>query len=209
MDTNQPTPPPINYAPATAPRGMFGTSIPSSVAFIVAILMFLLPLSEIKCGGSALMNKSGLQFAMGKEWKFAGGYGKDMMKDMNTKTGGKKEGNAQIFILAALGLAVLGLLASLAGSKAASGAGVITGVLGAGALIAFMFDLKKWFNDGLAKEAAEKAGEGADSMGLDKIGNTMDNMKPTLAFTPWFYVAVVAFLVAAFFCYKRMSANKT
>ena len=47
----------------------------------------------------------------------------------------------------------------------------------------------------------------ADSVGLDKIGDNMANM--TLAFTPWYYVAIAAFLAAAFFCYKRMSASKT
>jgi hypothetical protein len=207
MDTNQPTAS-TTYAPAPASPGMFGTSIPSSVAFIVAILMFLLPFSEIKCGGSTLMNKSGLGFATGQKWKFAGGYGQDMMKDMDTKTGKKKEGNAQIFILAALGLGVLGLFTSFVKSKGTGGIGTIAGLLGAGTLIAFMFDVKKWFNDGLAKEAAEKATSGADSIGLDKIGDTMNNMKPTLAFTPWFYVAIVAFLAAAFFCYKRMSSMK-
>ena len=31
----------------------------------------------------------------------------------------------------------------------------------------------------------------------------------TVDFTPWFYIAVIAFLAAAFFCYKRMSASKT
>jgi len=208
MDTNQPVAS-TTYTPAPASPGMFGTSITSSVAFIVAILMFLLPFSEIKCGDSTLMNKSGLGFAMGQEWKFAGGMGQDMMKDMDTKTGKKKEGNAQMFIIAALGLGVLGLLTSFVKSKGAGGIGIIAGILGAGTLIAFMFDVKKWFNDGLAKEAAEKATDGADSIGLDKIGDTMNNMKPTLAFTPWFYVAIVAFVAAAFFCYKRMSSIKS
>jgi hypothetical protein len=59
----------------------------------------------------------------------------------------------------------------------------------------------------MAKEAADKAKEGADTVGLDKIGDSMANM--TMAFTPWYYVAIAAFLAAAFFCYKRMSASKT
>jgi len=207
MDTIQPT---ISSAqpPVPASPGLFGTKIPSSAAFIVAILVFLLPFSEIKCGGSSLMNKSGLGFAIGKEWKFAGGYGKDIMKDMDTKTGGKKEGNAQLFIIAALALGVLGLGTTLADAKTGGRIGLVAAVLGAGLLVAFMLDLKKWFNDGLAKQAAEKSSDGAGSMGLDKIGDTMNSMKPTLAFTPWFYIAVVAFLAAAFFCYKRMTAVK-
>jgi hypothetical protein len=35
-----------------------------------------------------------------------------------------------------------------------------------------------------------------------------DKMNITVDFTPWFYIAVIAFLAAAFFCYKRMSASK-
>ena len=92
MDTNQPTtptpppytPPPPTYVSAATP-GMFGTKIPSSVAFVVAILLFLLPFSEIRCGGSALMNNTGIGFALGKDWKISGGYGKDMLKDMDSK----------------------------------------------------------------------------------------------------------------------------
>ena len=208
MDTSQPTtsvPSTPVYAPAPSPPGMFGTKIPSSVAFVVAILLFLLPFSEIKCGGSALMNNTGVGFALGKEWKVAGGYGKDMLKEMDTKTGGKKQGNAQYFIIGALIVGVLGLLFSLASEKTGPKMGIIAGVLGAGILVAFMFDLKKWFNDGLAKQAAEKSKEGTDSLGLDKMGD----MSFSIAFTPWFYIAVIAFLAAAFFCYKRMSASKT
>ncbi len=206
METNQPASS-TTYTATTPPPGLFGTKIPSTAAFLVAILVFLLPFSEIKCGGSTLMNKSGLDYALGKEWKFAGGYGKDMMKDMGTKTGGEKEGNARIFILAALGLGVLGLLTSFAAGKTGSRIGLVSGILGAGVLIGFMFDIKKWFNDGLAKQAAEKTTEGADSMGFEKIGNTMNDIKPTLAFTPWFYIAVVAFLLAAFFCFRRSAAK--
>jgi len=204
MDTNQPTAQ-TNYNPATKAPGIFGGKIPSGVAFALAILLFALPFSEIKCGSNALTNKSGLNFALGKDWTAAGGYGKEFMGKMTSKTTGKKEGNTQIFAIAALGLGVLGLLLCLAGSKAGASGAMVAAVLAAGALIALMFDLKKWFNDLLAKEATEKAKEGADALGLDKIG---DSMNPTLAFTPWFYVAIIAFLAAAFFCYKRMSVPK-
>ncbi|MBK7561095.1 MAG: hypothetical protein IPP43_15900 [Chitinophagaceae bacterium] len=211
MDTNQPTTPtpppytpPPTYVPAATP-GMFGTKIPSSVAFVVAILLFLLPFSEIRCGGSALMNNTGIGFALGKDWKISGGYGKDMLKDMDSKTSNEKDKTVQYLIIAALGLGVLGLLFSLAGSATGARIGIVTGVLGAGTLVAFMLILKKWFNDGLAKQAAEKAKDGTDSLGLGKMGD----MSFSLAFTPWFYIAVISFLAAAFFCYKRMTAAKT
>ncbi len=220
MDSNQPrpptpppyTPPPIPppppppvYAPAVAAPGMFGTKIPSSVAFAVAILLFFLPFAEIRCGGSSLMNNTGLGFALAKEWKMSGGYGKDMLKGMDSKTGDKKVGNTQYFIIGALVLGLIGLLFSMTTGKTGSRIGLVAGILGAGVLVAFMFDLKKWFNEGMAKQAAEKASDGKDSLGLDKLGD----VKLSLVFTPWFYIAAVAFIGAAFFCYRRMSASKT
>ena len=213
MDSNQPTsstpppyvPPPATpvYVPAPAAPGMFGTKIPSSVAFVIALLVFFLPFSEIRCGGSSLMNNTGLGFAMGQEWKLSGGYGKDMLKDMDSKTGEKKVGNTQYFIIGAMALALIGLVLSLVGGKSGSRIALVAGILGAGVLVAFMFDLKKWFNDGMAKQAADKAKDGTDSLGLDKLGD----VKLSLAFTPWFYIAIVAFLAAAFFCYRRMTSK--
>jgi len=201
MDTNQPTTSTTFTSTSRAP-GMFGTNIPSSVAFAIAILLFLLPFSEIRCGNQPLMNNTGLGFAMGSQWKIAGGYGKDMLKDMDSKTGGKKAGNTQYFIIGALALGLLGLVFSLTGSKTGSGLGIVAGVLGAGVLVAFMFDLKKWFNDGLAKQAAEKASEGTDAIG-------MGDVKMSLTFTPWFYIAIAAFIIAAVFCSMRMRSTRT
>ncbi|OSZ73837.1 hypothetical protein CAP36_17720 [Chitinophagaceae bacterium IBVUCB2] len=208
MDLNQPPTPPTAtpvYTTVAAAPGMFGTKIPSTVAFAIAILLFFLPFSEIKCGGQALMNNSGLGFALGKEWKFAGGYGKDMLNDKNSKTGGEKAGNAQYFIIAAMALGVLGLILSLTEVKTGTRIAMVSGILAAGVLVAFMFDIKKWFNDGMAKQASEKATDGTDSLGLGKMGD----VKLSLAFTPWFYIAIIAFLAAAFFCYKRMTTPKT
>ena len=209
MDTNQPAGQPAY--PASATPGFFGTKIPSSVAFVVGVLLFLLPFSEIKCGGSTLANKSGLDFAMGKEWKSAGTanmFGKSDLKEKSESAGKEEKGNSQYFAIAALALGVLGLLLSFANAKTGGGGGLVAGILSAGALIALMLDLKKNFNDSLRSQALDKTQEGAGSLGLDKISDSMNNIKPTLSFTPWFYIAVIAFLAAAFFCYKRMSSVK-
>lgn len=212
MDTNQPTSSTTTSAPASAAPGMFGTKIPSSVAFVVGILLFFLPFAEIRCGNSAFLNQSGKGFILNENWKPTGTMGmlgKDSMKESTSKVADSKASNSRIFAMAAAALALLGLLLSFANAKTGGGGGMVAGILSAGALIAMMFDLKKWFNDSLAKDALDKTKEGADNLGLDKIGNTMGDIKPTLAFTPWFYVAIVAFLAAAFFCYKRMQSSKT
>ncbi|HEY6063391.1 MAG TPA: hypothetical protein VIV35_07260 [Chitinophagaceae bacterium] len=212
MDTNQPASPTTTYAPPSAAPGMFGTRVPSAVAFAVGILLFFLPFSEMRCGNSAFMNQTGKGFILNENWKptgTAGMLGKDSMKETTSKVTDTKAGNSRIFAIAAAALALLGLFLSFANARTGGAGGMITGILAAGALIAMMFDLKKWFNDSLAKEAMDKTKEGADNMGLDKIGNTMGDIKPTLAFTPWFYIAIVAFLAAAFFCYQRMRSSKT
>jgi hypothetical protein len=210
MDTNQPASSTTTYAPSSAAPGMFGTKIPSAVAFAVGILLFLLPFAEIRCGGTKLATKSGLDFALDNKWKPAGGgmFGKDDMKDSALSTGKEQKGNTQYLIIGALALGVIGLLLTFAGPKAGAG-GIAAGVLSAGALIGFMLDLKKNIANSMREEALDKAKEGADNLGLDKIGNTMGDIKPTLAFAPWFYIAVIAFLVAAFFCYKRMQSSKS
>lgn len=211
MDTNQPTTPvtPTTYAPAPAGPGMFGTKVPSSVAFAVGILLFFLPFSELKCSGTTIATKSGLDYAMGKDWKTASGMmGKDM-QDKSTSTDKMKKGNTQYLALGAAALSVLGLLLALGGAKSGGSGGLIAGILSAGALIGLMIDEKSNLSSAVKSQAVNKAKDGADSFGFDKISNSMDNLTPTLNFTSWFYVAIVAFLAAAFFCYKRMSAPKS
>ena len=211
MDTNQPASPTTStYAPASVAPGMFGTKIPSAVAFAVGILLFLLPFAEIRCGGTKLATKSGLDFALDNKWQTLGGgmFGKNEMQDNALSAGKEQKGNTQYFIIGALALGVIGLMLSFAGAKAGAG-GIATGILSAGALIGFMLDLKKNVNNSLREQAVDKAKEGADNLGFDKIGKTMGDIKPTLAFSPWFYIAVIAFLTAAIFCYMRMKSSRT
>ena len=209
MDTNQPTASPT-YAPASAAPGMFGTKVPASVAFAVGILLFLLPISEVRCGGTKLATKSGLDYAMAKEWKPATGgmLGKNDLQDKTMSSSKEERGNTQYFAIGAMALGLLGLLLCFGNTKTAGG-GIVAGLLAAGASIGLMLDEKNNFAQSLKSQAVDKAQDGADNFGLDKIGNTMGDLKPTLAFTPWFYVAVVAFAAAALFCYLRMRSSKT
>jgi hypothetical protein len=208
MDTNQPTTA-TTYTTVTRPPGMFGSKVPSSVAFLVGILVFLLPFTEIRCGGTKIMTKSGLDYALGNDWKtVAGGLGKGDLQDKAMDTGKEQKGNTQYFIIGALALGALGFLLSMGSAKTAAG-GIVTGVLAAGALIGFMLDLKKNFANSLRDQAIDKAAKGADDAGLDGVSNTMGDIKPTLAFSPWFYIAIVAFIVAAIFCYNRMRASRS
>jgi hypothetical protein len=205
MDTNQQAQ--GSFIPPPPPPGVFGTKIPSTVTFAVAILLFLLPFVEVKCGGNTLVNKSGLDIAIHNDWNAASSfYNKEELQKKNHSD--EKEGNSQIFAIAALGLGVIGLLLSLAKAKSAWTGATISGVLSAAALIGLMIDMKKWFNDSMAKDVTDKAGDEAGKSGMREMGDYLNNVKPALNFTPWFYIAVIAFLVAAFFCYRRMSIVK-
>jgi hypothetical protein len=197
MDTNQPPFFSTQNIPSPSP-GIFGTKIPSSVAFAVGILLFLLPFAEIKCNNATLMQNSGLGIAMGSEWKMSE---KNMLGGLGGGESSSQLGNTKkdpnFYAIAALALGLTGLILSLFNAKAASGSALVSGVLSAGALIGLWIDLKKEVNTSLAD--TEKTG--GLGMGIDKVSLS-------LQLTPWFYVAVVAFLVAAFFCYKRIQLTK-
>ena len=106
----------------------------------------------------------------------------------------------------ALDLDVLGLLLSFTNAKAAIGGAMVTGIASAGSLIGMMLDIKKKVKMDMSS-GGNKSGSGG---GLDDFGKELtDKMNISVDFTPWFYVAVVAFLAAAFFCYKRMSSMRS
>lgn len=225
MDSNQPTttvtttttipptvPPPVN-------SGMFVSKTPSTVAFAVAVLLFLMPFIDIKCNNMSLQQVRGFELATGFEMKknsSSNSYLDDIKTDKvddeitkATTNTGKKDPN--LFAMIALGLGVLGLILTFANARAAIGGGIVTGIAGAGALIGLMFDVKKKVKLDMpnlsGKTGDNNVGETIDKIG-DKMSEVTDNMKITVDFTPWFYIAVLAFLVAAFFCYRRMTARK-
>lgn len=218
MDTNQPTSA-TTYAPVSAKPGMFGTKMPSTVAFAVAVLLFLMPFIDIKCNNMSLQQVSGLQLATGFKMKnnssdnsFLNDVKTDKVDDTITKATTKTDKkDPNMYALIALGLGVLGLLLSFTNAKAALGGAMVTCIASAGALIGLMLDIKKKVKLDMP-DMSDKTPDNDVGNTLDKIGDKMndltDKMNISVEFTPWFYIAVAAFLAAAFFCYKRMSATK-
>ncbi len=215
MDTNQPTAFPTN-TPVSVSPGMLGTKIPSSVAFVVGVLLFFMPFIDIKCNNMSLQQVSGFQLATGFQMKNSS-PDKSLFKDMptdktdksitksTTKTD-KKDSN--MYALIAMGLGILGLLLSFTNAKAALGGAMVTGIASAGALIGMMLDIKKKVKLDMPDMGGKSGGD--NTTGLDNFGKEMsDKMNISVDFTPWFYIAVIAFLAAAFFCYKRMQSSKT
>ena len=206
MDTNQPTTPVTTYVPAAPTPGMFGTKIPSSIAFVVAVLLFFMPFVDIKCNNMSLQQVSGIQLATGFKMKnnsSDNSYLNDVKTDKDLFCGSGS--------LIALGLGVLGLLLSFTNAKAAIGGAMVTGIASAGAMIGMMLDLKKKVKMDIP-DVSDKTPDNDVGNTIDKIGDKMsdlsDKMNISVDFTPWFYISILAFLAAAFFCYKRMSAKK-
>lgn len=217
MDTNQPasSTTTTTYAPASAAPGMFGTKIPSSVAFVVAVLLFFMPFIDIKCNNMSLQQVSGIQLATGFKMKnnssdnsILNDLKSDKVDEGITKATTKSDNKEpNLYAMIALGLGILGLLLSFTNAKAAIGGAMVTGVASAGALIGMMLDIKKKVKLDMPDMGGKSGGD--DTLGLDKFGKEMsDKVNITVDFTPWFYVAVIAFLAATFFCYKRMQSSK-
>jgi hypothetical protein len=202
-----PTPPTTVVTPPPPQPGMFGTKVPSSVTFLVGILLFLLPFAEIKCGGTVIAKNTGLGIAMGKEWQSVSSksmFGVNDNDDKGMETNGKKKQDPNMYAIIALGLAVLGLLLSFTNAKAAIGSAILTGVLSAGTLIGLMLDLQKKVKTDMGGNAGNNNDAG-NMFGLDKL----NDVKMTISFTPWFYIAIIAFLAAAFFSYLRMRTPRS
>ncbi|MDP4263445.1 MAG: hypothetical protein Q8941_13040 [Bacteroidota bacterium] len=209
MDTNQPESSPM-LTPPLPPPGIFGTKIPSAVTFAVGVLLFLLPFAEIKCtatpkkndssidlgGASVSFDNTGIGLAFGREWHMNmpgmtdlfENEKKDSMKEMDSN----KPNN---YAIVALILALLGLGLSFTNGKMGATLNIATGVLAAAALVGLMFDLRKKLDTSLVEK------------GNDFFGVAEKNPF-SLNFTPWFYIAIIAFLVAAFFSYKRVQETR-
>lgn len=201
-----------SYIPASTPTpqpGIFGTKIPSSIAFGIGVLLFFMPFLDIKCNTMVLQKVSGVQLATGFQIKSPGSDntlvgGFENMNDRDTKAttkGEKKEPN--MLALAALVLGVIGLVFALLNTKTGGTGGIITGILAAVALIATMIDVKSKVKAEMPDLRNRPRGD--DASGFDKLG---DSIYIAVDFTPWFYIAVIAFLAAAFFCYKRMQETR-
>lgn len=225
MDTNQPTPtatttttttiPPVYTAP---PGGMFGSKVPSVAGFAVGVLLFLMPFIDIKCNGVSLQQVKGFELATGFEMKktSTNPYLDDIKTDgvdteIKKATTGSDKKEANLYAMIALGLGVLGLILSFTNVRAAVGGAAIAGVAATGAMIGLMLDVKKKVKmdlPDLSNQTPDNdVGDTVDKIGSE-IKDVADKMNITVDFTPWFYIAAVAFLVAAFFCYRRLTAKR-
>src|SRR6266496_5040162 len=183
---------PVVASPATpSSTGIFGTKIPATAAFLVAILLFLLPFAEVRCNGSTMANNTGVGIAMGSEWKEV--VTKNIFGESLNTNDSKKEFNQKrdpnIFAITALALGLLGLLIAFLNFNGGGKINLFIGLLAAASLIAMLIDLKSK----VKSDTSVKSSDLNFNMG----------MKITVDGTGWNYFALILFLAAALFSWQR------
>lgn len=187
--------------PATVPAavsstGVFGTKIPATAAFLVGVLLFLLPFAEIKCNGTALANNTGVGIALGSDWKVAAVndniFGKNFGDNTATESKFQKQ-EKNIFALAAIILGILGVVIAFllpaGGGKLNLGIGILSAV----SLIAMLIDLR----------SDAKSDNSLKSSDIDfNTGGTI-----TVEGTGWFYLSIILFILGGIFSYLRVKSK--
>ncbi len=180
---------PVTPAPEkSAPKA----KTPSTIAFAIGVLLFFMPFVDIQCNNMSLQKVNGAELATG--FKIKGpGTGNSFLEGLDNRGGqprtysdGNDKKDPNVYALAALVLGALGLLLSISNARIGGVGGVLTGSLAAASLIGLFVDIHQQ----VSADIGLKDG-GAD-------------VKIAVEFTPWFYLAVVSFIAAAYFSYKRM-----
>ncbi|MER3498014.1 MAG: hypothetical protein C4308_04955 [Chitinophagaceae bacterium] len=198
METMQSTPTTTATTITASNRGVLGSKIPASIAFLIGSLLFLLPFVDIKCNGVSLKKVSGAELVTGFEVNT--GTDNSVLSNIErestatVKKSEKKDPN--IYAMAALGLGVLGFVISLLSFSGRPILGATLGILSFVAMIGLMLDVKKKVNVDVPNSNP--------SPGDLNIENTM---KITADFTAFFWLAVIAFLAAAIFSFMQRSKS--
>ena len=179
-------------ASTTSSTGLLGTKIPSSIAFLLAILLFLLPFAEIRCNGTAVASNTGLGIATGTEWKEVvtkSIFGNEFQNNPSTNESKVQKQDPNIFAIAALALGVIGVLIAFLTPKGGGKFNLFVGALAAISLIAMLIDLR----------SKAKSDNSLKSSDLDFNGGAV----VTVDGTGWFYFTIILFILGGVFSYLQ------
>src|SRR4030095_13049976 len=177
---------------ATSSPGVFGTKIPSSIAFLLAILLFLLPFAEIRCNGTAVADNTGLGIATGAEWKEVVSksiFGNGFQNNPSANEGKVQKQDPNVFAIAALALGVIGVFIAFLTPKGGGRLNLFIGAMAAVSLIAMLIDLR----------SKAKSNNSIKSSDLDfnaRVSVTVDG-------TGWFYFTIILFILGGVFSYLQ------
>jgi len=192
MEPTQGTQATVPVSSSTTSTGLLGTKIPSSIAFLLGILLFLLPFAEIRCNGAAVANNTGLGIATGTEWKEVvtkSIFGSGFQNNPSTNESKVQKQDPNVFAIAALALGVIGVLIAFLTPKGGGGFNLFVGALAAVSLIAMLIDLRSK----LKSENSVKSSE------LDLNAGVI----VTVDGTGWFYFTIILFILGGVFSYLQ------
>ena len=179
-------------ASTTSSTGLLGTKIPSSIAFLLAILLFLLPFAEIRCNGTAVASNTGLGIATGTEWKEVvtkSIFGNEFQNNPSTNESKVQKQDPNIFAIAALALGVIGVVIAFLTPKGGGKFNLFVGALAAISLIAMLIDLR----------SKAKSDNSIKSSDLDFNAGVI----VTVDGTGWFYFTIILFILGGVFSYLQ------
>ncbi|MFT3704262.1 MAG: hypothetical protein QM802_17980 [Agriterribacter sp.] len=161
----------------------------SLVSFCIAVLLFLLPYAEVKCG-SAIIKNSGLGIATGSPWTMSDDNQNEILNKVNDVKPGKEllQYNPNIFALAVLAAGLFGVIIYFTNVNWRSMAAMCAGIIGALMFIAMMVQLRIQIGGLIGRiENVQK--------GISTVAET------EIRFTTWYYFSLIAFIGSAFFNY--------
>lgn len=177
------------YSPRIPPSmAILGTRIPTGTAFILAILLFLLPFAEVRCNGKVLANNTGLGIAIGSEWKeqvTKNIFGDSFENDARDTREYNPRRDPNAFAIAALALGIIGFVIAISKYNRWPNLNFYTGLLAAASLIGMLVHLRS--------KARSDASLKSSDLHVD-VG-----IQITVNGTVWFYLSVILFIVAAIF----------
>lgn len=210
MDTTTTTTTIQPAIPAPPRPGLLGTSLPSSVAAIAALLLFFLPFAELRCtsttnksdlggfsfngSGGTVFTNTGLGLAIGSQWKAnLGAFGS--LADKSDMSNRKQDPNT--FALVALILAAAAVAFTFIRQKTGILLTLVTALGSAAALVGLFFDLRSQVLK--VPSGASGNGGGADPFNLDQY----KDVGLEIAFTPWFFACVILLLATVWLSFRR------
>ncbi len=185
---------------STASNNFYRNPQITTIAYAVGILLFFLPFLEIKCNGSSVAQLSGKDMVFGSSpelGKDLESFGKNLGDANNEiKTTAKTESKGKVYVAAivALALGILGLIFSLRKPRPNYAASMLTGAIGALALIVLIIQVKGDINSEMKTQSGTSDPFSSQLSGM---------MKVSVDITFWFILCVLSYLLAAFVSYKQ------
>jgi len=164
----------------------------ASVAFLVAILLFLLPFVNIKCNNEKFASNTGIGLAFGTNYKTSSQLKSDRDDvDRKLAVSEKQSGKMYVAALIALLLGITGFVLTVLNSVN-SKINTMIAVLAALTLIILLIQIKYDV-------------KGKSSHDITK--GLSATLKVTVEFTVWYYLSLVSFIMASFLSYRQKPSS--